>query len=165
MWSQNQSTNLWDLRYLCLYVCLVDWRMYPVVSWLLTNYQFSQWLLELTIFISIWSFIFSQESYLKLQYLLWLNGLNRELRLLVVMLVQIFLRKNRKINFWFQPTHSSDKQGSLEQKFTLFHLIQRDVVRAYRNTNMTDEEAEEMIMSADGDGNGEVWIVMLNTLI
>ena len=124
MWSQNQSTDLWDLIYLCLYVCLVDWRMYSVVSWFLTNYQFSQWLLELTIFISIWSFIFSQENYLKLQYLLWLNGLNRELRLLVVMLVQIFLRKNRKINFWCQPTHPSDKQGSLEQKFTLFHLIQ-----------------------------------------
>lgn len=32
----------------------------------------------------------------------------------------------------------------------------RDVVRVYGNVVMTDEEAEEMIMSADGDGNGEI---------
>ena len=37
-----------------------------------------------------------------------------------------------------------------------FYSINRDVVRVYGNVVMTDEEAEEMIMSADGDGNGEV---------
>ena len=36
--------------------------------------------------------------------------------------------------------------------------IYRLVVQAYGNVSMTDEEAEEMIMSADGDGNGEVII-------
>ena len=39
--------------------------------------------------------------------------------------------------------------------FYLYHM-QRSVVQAYGNIKMTDEEAEEMIMSADGDGNGEV---------
>ena len=38
----------------------------------------------------------------------------------------------------------------------LFTLCLRLVVQAYGNVSMTDEEAEEMIMSADGDGNGEV---------
>ena len=32
------------------------------------------------------------------------------------------------------------------------------MVHDYGNVSMTDEEAEEMIMSADGDGNGEVKI-------
>ena len=40
----------------------------------------------------------------------------------------------------------------------------RLVVQAYGNVSMTDEEAEEMIMSADGDGNGEV-IIELSCLV
>ena len=32
----------------------------------------------------------------------------------------------------------------------------RKVVNVYGKIKLTDEEAEEMIMSADGDGNGEV---------
>ena len=47
------------------------------------------------------------------------------------------------------------REISVTMKFYLYHM-QRSVVQAYGNVNMTDEEAEETIMSADGDGNGEV---------
>ena len=50
-----------------------------------------------------------------------------------------------------------DRVIPVKIKFYLYHM-KRSGVQAYGNVNMTDEEAEEMIMSADGDGNGEVSI-------